>query len=239
MRRIANPLVAATLTAGILGAGLLGAGPLGSGAAQAHSYLVASTPAADSVVTELPAEFSVTANELLLDLAGDASGFAIQVVDAAGRYYGDGCLTVSGSTLSMGATLGDPGDYHLYWQVVSADGHPVSGDFGFSWQPSAGQTATAGLGAPPVCGEDAEPTPTATPEITETATPTPSATAITTDGDDTGAMTGTIDPVFIAASVLGILAAIAVILLAVRALRGLRRSGDNNDDDTWNAPPSS
>jgi methionine-rich copper-binding protein CopC len=239
MRRIANPLVAATLAAGVLGAGLLGVGPLGSGAAQAHSYLVASSPAADSDVTELPPEFSVTANELLLDLAGDASGFAIQVVDAAGRYYGDGCLVVSGSTLSMGATLGEPGDYRLYWQVVSADGHPVSGDFGFSWQPSAGQASTEGLGAPPVCGEDAEPTPTATPDPVETATPTPSATAIDADGDDTGAMIGTNSFVFIAAAVLGVLAAIAVIILAVRALRGLRRSGSAENDDTWNAPPSS
>lgn len=209
----------------------------GAVAAQAHSSLVDSTPAADSVVTELPAAFSVTTNEELLDLAGDASGFAIQVVDTAGRYYGDGCLTVSGSTLSMGASLGEPGEYRLYWQVVSTDGHPVSGDFGFSWQPSGDQTSTAGLGAPPVCSENAEPTPTATPEATPPATPTPTATGIGTDADDTGGMIGTNSLVFIAVAVLGVLAAIAVIILAVRALRGLRRSGDN-DDDSWNAPPS-
>lgn len=211
----------------------------GAPAAQAHSYLVASSPAADSVVTELPAEFSVTANELLLDLAGDASGFAIQVVDAAGRYYGDGCLVVAGSTLSMGATLGEAGDYHLYWQVVSADGHPVSGDFAFGWQPGDDQPRTEGLGAPPVCGGAVDPSPTASPEPTKSATPTPSATAHEEGTGDTGAMTGTIDPVMIAASVLGVLAAIAVIILAVRALRGLRKSGSNEDDDTWNAPPSS
>lgn len=232
MIRIAKPAAGVAALALVGGLVVLGAAP-----AFAHSYLVASTPAADSVVTDLPTEFSVTANEPLLDLAGDASGFAIQVVDAAGRFYGDGCLTVSGSTLSMGATLGEPGDYRLYWQVVSADGHPVSGDFGFSWAPDDPSLTTEGVGAPPVCGQTApESTPTATAGPQVSPEPTPVATAEPDGSEQNWLMTTVTDPMFIILAVLGLLGAIAVILLAVRALRGLRSK--NGDDDQWNAPPS-
>ncbi len=129
--------------------------------AHAHDYLVDSTPAANSVVTELPDAFTVTTNEQLLDLTGVASGFALQVVDSSGNYYGDGCLSVSGSTLSSGASLGLSGDYTLIWQVVSDDGHPVSGELTFTWQPTDATQTSNGSVTPPVCGEGA-PTPTAT-----------------------------------------------------------------------------
>ncbi|MDH6181250.1 hypothetical protein M2152_001432 [Microbacteriaceae bacterium SG_E_30_P1] len=43
-------------------------------------------------------------------------------------------------------------------------------------------------------------------------------------------------PMFIALAVLALASAVAVILLAVRAYR---RIGKNDDDDNWNAPPSS
>lgn len=232
MNWIAKPAVAAAATAALVAAMLAGATP-----ALAHSYLVASSPAADSVVTQVPTEFSVTANEPLLDLSGDASGFAIQVVDAAGRFYGDGCLVVSGSTLAMGATLGEAGDYRVYWQVVSADGHPVSGDFGFTWTPDDPLSASEGLGAPPVCGQSApEPSPTATAEPESSAQPTPVATAEPEDGEQNWLMIAVTDPMFIILAVLGLLGAFAVILLAVRALRGMR--GKDGDDDQWNAPPS-
>lgn len=187
--------------------------------ASAHSALLASTPADGETVTTMPAQFSVTANEPLLDLTGDATGFAIQVVDAAGRFYGDGCLSVADSTLAMGATLGEPGDYRLYWQVVSADGHPVSGELAFTWAPTDGSTVTAGLGAPPVCGETAEtstptPTPTATPSETPTAEPTATAAP---EPEESPAFWSS--PLGIGAAVLSTLGLIVVIVLAVRALR--------------------
>ncbi|MDP3208396.1 MAG: copper resistance protein CopC [Rhodoglobus sp.] len=149
--------------------------------AQAHSYLADSTPAASSVITEIPDQFSVTTNEQLLDLTGGADGFALQVIDSSGMYYGDGCLTVAGATLSAGAGLGDPGGYRVVWQVVSEDGHPVSGEFAFTWQPSDATQSTRGSAAPPVCGET-EPTPTAS----ATAEPSPTATAVPTSAVEQG-----------------------------------------------------
>lgn len=112
--------------------------------AQAHNYLVASTPEAGETLTALPEHFSVTTNENLLDLGGNGSGFGIEVIDADGLYYGDGCVTVEGPTLSTVAAIGEPGTYRLVYQVVSADGHTVSDEFTFEWAPTGDYEASAG-----------------------------------------------------------------------------------------------
>jgi len=146
MRRVIS-IGAAFSAAAIAALVLLVAAP-----AYAHNYLVASNPAEGQTLTELPSEFSVTTNETLLDLAGDGGGFAIQVTNQAGQYFGDGCFTIRDTTLSTGAALGDAGDYLMRWQLVSSDGHTVSGEMRFDWQPEAGQEISEGLDAPPACG---------------------------------------------------------------------------------------
>lgn len=212
-------LIAKTRTAALLAAAALaGMSLVAAAPAVAHSFIVASSPAEGSTISEVPEKFSVTANELLLDLNGDGSGFAIQVVDAAGLYYGDGCTLVSGSTLSMGATLGNAGDYRVYWQVISADGHVVSGEFAFVWAPGAGVVNTPGLAAPPVCGESAvEPTPTSTPEPEQTTEPEPSASASASPVAETdGESAASVNPILIGGGVLGLLAVIVVIVVVAR-----------------------
>jgi methionine-rich copper-binding protein CopC len=108
--------------------------------ASAHSYLVDSTPLENETLTQQPGSVSVTMNE---DLLGDSEslGFGMTVIDEAGTLYGDsgeGCWSVDGPTLSMPVLLGEPGTYSVAWQVVSADGHPVSGTYSFRWAPAAG-----------------------------------------------------------------------------------------------------
>jgi len=119
--------------------------------ASAHNYLVSSTPAAGETLTELPEHFSVTTNEPLLDLGGDGSGFGIEVIDADGLYYGDGCVTVEGPSVYTVPALGEAGTYRLVYQVVSADGHPVSDEFTFDWAPGAEFAASAGSATPGDC----------------------------------------------------------------------------------------
>ncbi|MBH0115779.1 copper resistance protein CopC [Salinibacterium sp. NG253] len=120
--------------------------------AYAHNYLVESTPLEGETLTVLPDEFSVTTNDTLLDLAGDGGGFAIQILDSNGGYYGDGCFTIRDATLSTGATLGEAGDYRMLWQLVSADGHTVSDEIDFTWEPDVDQTISDPLSGPPACG---------------------------------------------------------------------------------------
>jgi methionine-rich copper-binding protein CopC len=126
--------------------------------ASAHNVLIDSTPKADQVLTTLPATFSITTNEDLLELDG-SNGFALQIRDAAGAYYGDGCVQVVDATMSATAALGAPGDYTMLWQVVSADGHSIDGAIPFTWQPSGAVNASPASETPPVCGETATPEP--------------------------------------------------------------------------------
>jgi methionine-rich copper-binding protein CopC len=119
--------------------------------AGAHSVLADSTPEEGEVLTELPAAFSVTANEPLLDLGGQGV-FLLQIRDAGGAYYGDGCVEVVDATMSATPALGASGDYTMIWQVVSADGHPVSGEVRFRWDAPADFEPSDGFAEPPVCG---------------------------------------------------------------------------------------
>jgi len=135
----------AALALGLL-AVLLTASP-----ASAHNYLVSSTPEEGETLTELPEHFSVTTNEALLDLGGDGSGFGIEIIDADGLYYGDGCVTVDGASVLTAPEIGEAGTYTLVYQVVSADGHTVSDEFTFDWGPGAEFAASAGSATPGDC----------------------------------------------------------------------------------------
>ena len=118
----------------------------------AHNFYVSSTPSENEVLTTLPEEFIVTTNDNLLDLGGAGGGFIMQVTGPDGLYYGDGCVTVSGPSVSMAAALGPAGDYTLTWQAISADGHTISGEIPFQWSPAAAATPpSTGAAAPPVC----------------------------------------------------------------------------------------
>lgn len=121
--------------------------------ATAHNYYVSSTPEINEVLTTLPDEFTVTTNDNLLDLNGTGGGFFIEVTGPDGLYYGDGCVTVNGASVSMPAALGPAGEYTLAWQVVSTDGHTVSDTFHFTWKPAPdAETSTVGSSTVPNCG---------------------------------------------------------------------------------------
>ena len=141
-------LSALPLATGLVLLALLGSAP----PAQAHNSLVSSTPAAGSTLTTMPERFSITTNEALLDISGDGTGFAMQVSDNAGLFYGDGCLTVDGSSVYTSAALGEAGTYLVRWQIISADGHPISDEFEFEWQPTDAVTASVGSSVAPNCG---------------------------------------------------------------------------------------
>lgn len=148
--------------AGIALAGLFGMIP-----AHAHNALVSSNPAAGSVVTEQIGTFSFTTSDGLLDSGEDSPTTFLQVrgPGATELYYGDGCATVDGASVTMPVQLGEAGDYTVYWGAVSADGHPITGEYTFSWQPATGQDLAEGLPAAPTCGAAAPGT--AEPEATE------------------------------------------------------------------------
>ena len=149
-RRTAQAVFAVVVAAAALG---WGAAP-----ASAHNDVVGSSPAAAAVVTEQPGEFSVTTTDLLLDLDGTGSGTAMVVTGPASApmFYGDGCATVSGATIETAAQLGAAGEYTVIWQTVSTDGHSISDEFTFDWQPNADQVLADGAATAPACATETD-----------------------------------------------------------------------------------
>jgi methionine-rich copper-binding protein CopC len=155
---------------------LLGVSPLGGSAAEAHNYLVSSSPAAGSTVTEQPGQIVITTNDALLDLGGESGSNQLQLKGPGETFYGDGCTTVNGPALTMPAQLGQPGEYTVIWQVVSTDGHPISNEFTFTWAPDAAQTLAEGQTSAPVCGQASSPAAPEPSTDAATAAPAPDAT---------------------------------------------------------------
>lgn len=139
-------------------------------AAWAHDSLISSSPSDGETVTTPLTRIELTFSDSLLNLGGIDSAFAIQVSDAAGGFYGSGCVDLSDATVSTDLTLGEPGSYQVRWQVVSADGHSISDGYTFDYAPPAGTEAAPAVAVAPACGNEAAPT--ASPETSEkTATP--------------------------------------------------------------------
>jgi hypothetical protein len=172
--------------------------------ASAHSAVTDSTPGEGETLTALPDTFSITANEDLLDITGEASGFALQIVDADGLHYEQSCPVVDGTELSTGAAIGGAGEYELRYQFVSADGHAVSGAIPFEWAPVGEVEATAGTEAS-LCGGGAA------PEAAEGS------------AEPINPITDTSTPLFWG---IGILAALAIIAAIVAVIVKVRRTQD-------------
>lgn len=120
--------------------------------ASAHNQIISSTPSSGQTLTVLPAKFEIDTNNVLLDIGGTGRGFAFEIRDAAGKYYEDGCISIVDDNMSTAARLGAPGAYTVVFQIISADGHTVSGEIPFTWAPSAASTVTKGVADPPGCG---------------------------------------------------------------------------------------
>ena len=140
----------------------------------AHAALTGTSPENGASATDVTS-ISLTANEELLDL-GNGEGFVFAVSDAAGQFYGDGCVVVDGTTASMPVHLGNAGEYTVAYRVVSADGHPIEGSWVFTYSPAPDAVVGTAYLTMPVCGEAAKPVETAGPEPIATPTMMPTAT---------------------------------------------------------------
>ncbi|RXZ40964.1 copper resistance CopC family protein, partial [Agromyces binzhouensis] len=112
----------------------------------AHNTVIAISPDGEETVTEQPGVVWLETNDALLDAEGAA---AMDVVGPDGRHYATQCATVDGAIASVAAELGEPGEYTVVWRVVSADGHPISGEFGFDWEPADGEPVGSGADESP------------------------------------------------------------------------------------------
>jgi methionine-rich copper-binding protein CopC len=102
-------------------------------AAFAHAGLVSSNPAANTEVTLMPNEISLTFTEDLMVL-GDKSvnSLSLNLMDGAEVTLTD--LKVDGAVLSAKVAPAefDAGTYEIFYTIVSADGHKLSDSYSFS-----------------------------------------------------------------------------------------------------------
>jgi methionine-rich copper-binding protein CopC len=134
-----------------------------AGPASAHNQVISTTPAANATLTSLPSRFAVTTNLPLLDVSGDGEGFAFEIRSSAGSYYGDGCITIQDDAMSIKPAIGPAGTYTVIYQLVSQDGHTVSGSYPFTWKPPASFTPATAHRQPQNCGRAPLAASTATP----------------------------------------------------------------------------
>ncbi|WP_227497216.1 copper resistance CopC family protein [Planctomonas psychrotolerans] len=131
--------------------GLLAALTAPATSASAHDTLSSADPAAGTTVTEPLDTIALTFTEDLLVLGEEANGFAIQVLSADGNHLASGCVDVAGPVAETSVALPSDGEYAVRWQVVSSDGHPISGEYSFAY--ATGETLDVpALADPPVCG---------------------------------------------------------------------------------------
>jgi methionine-rich copper-binding protein CopC len=124
--------------------------------ALAHDSLSSTTPAQDSVEATAPETVSLTLSEPPAD-SKNLNLSTISVTDGAGKTVSDGNVTVYGPTLSTKLSEGAPGTYKVLWRAVSSDGHPIEGNYTFTVQGQAGQTATPSATTAPAAAPSASP----------------------------------------------------------------------------------
>lgn len=160
--------------AAVAGTLLVGAFVFGAaGSASAHDGLIAASPSADSAVSTKVTEVSLEFSQDFLDLGGEATAFAVQVVGPDGRFYNTGCVALDSSRITTAAELGESGQYQVLWQIISSDGHPTTDTYVFTYEQPEGVTAATGSATGDTCGQTAEPE----PEASETPAPAPTPVA--------------------------------------------------------------
>jgi len=101
--------------------------------ASAHTVLVSSDPVANSTVTHLPEQVTLTFADSLLVL-GSHNLNQVQVVDPTGLAITSSDNVVRGAVLTNVLTPKalKPGVYHVNFRVVAQDGHVITGAFNFN-----------------------------------------------------------------------------------------------------------
>ena len=192
---------------------------LGASPAAAHTELLGVAPGPGKVVAE-GTQVTVT---LTFSEAIDPAFATVVVVDAAEQVAPAEPVRVNGAEVVQAVQTLAPGDYDIRYRVVSADGHPVDGESGFSVQAAPQPTASPAPAPTPTEAVVPAPTDSASPDAAapESASPEPAspevgATALTggtTDGDGGSALT------------LSLGAAALAVAVGGGALAARRRSG--------------
>lgn len=103
--------------------------------ASAHTGLVSSNPPDKATIQVFPEEVSLTFNESLMTI-GDKQVSKFTVHDPKHDQIKIGVLKITAGTISAQVKEKElsSGTYKVYYRVISADGHPVSGIIVFNYK---------------------------------------------------------------------------------------------------------
>ena len=113
-----------------------------AGPASAHNVLVSSDPADGSTLSTVPTTMTFTFDQPVQNFDP-----VMSLVGPDGRQYASGTPTVSGNAVTGTVGTGPAGAYTGAYRIVSADGHPVTGQIHFKVTVSGRATGTAVAGA--------------------------------------------------------------------------------------------
>ncbi|OAB87877.1 hypothetical protein AWH69_07570 [Janibacter melonis] len=163
--------------------------------ASAHAALVRSSPTSGSTLTAVPPEVALTFNESI------DPQFTSVTVKSGSTTASTGKPTVEGPTVyqSLDPRM-DEGTYTVSYRVTSADGHPVSGSYTFTYKSSGGEDpepsgsstsepSTTSSTSEPSTSSTSEPSSSSTSEPSSSSTSEPSSTSTTTSSSSSTSST--------------------------------------------------
>ena len=101
--------------------------------ASAHTKLISASPAIDAEVESWPDQLTLEFEEVLIDLDGEKTNFVV-VNNAVGDQVSEPDEVISGNSISVTLSPNEvKGPVLVYYRVVSADGHPVEGEYKFTY----------------------------------------------------------------------------------------------------------
>src|ERR1700712_3576975 len=111
-----------------------------AGAAFAHDVLISSNPAENATVATAPSSISFTFDEPVQNFEP-----VVSLVGPDGKQYATGTPVISGNVVSGTVGPGPAGAYTAAYRIVSADGHPVTGEIHFTLAGDSEVAPSAGV----------------------------------------------------------------------------------------------
>lgn len=97
----------------------------------AHDDVESVYPESGSTVEAGMIDLNIYFSQDVLTTDG-TNGFEVVVTDANGEKLPVGCINPMGPSLNARAAIGSAGEYTVSWRSVSADGHPLEGNYKFN-----------------------------------------------------------------------------------------------------------
>ena len=101
--------------------------------AQAHTKLVSGLPAAGAIVDLWPTKVVLEFDEELQNIGGEKANFVV-INNAVGDQVSETDEVIDGNTISVTLSPNEiKGPVLVFYHVVSTDGHPVEGEYKFTF----------------------------------------------------------------------------------------------------------